>query len=189
MKCPSCDHQAPRADFGDPRRCPECGVFYHKALESPERKAVAAAGSSARSLAANVGSSGERIFFEMGGVKVTNARFIVTGQTYAMATVNSVKVAAKDVTPSNGVAVLMIGIAVFWLLMLVASESNYWIGYLMALALGAAGIWWASSIKRKTEYMIVLTTSSGETSALKSSIQSDIRVIEQALNDAIVSRG
>lgn len=32
MQCPSCDHEAPAADFGDPLRCPECGVFYEKAL-------------------------------------------------------------------------------------------------------------------------------------------------------------
>lgn len=189
MQCPSCEHLAPQADFGDPLRCPECGAFYRKALARLERKAGAVTNTGVPSLATNDGSSSERVFFEKDGVKVTNARFIVSGQTYAMASVNSVKVASKDVTPSSGVAVAMIVIAVFWLLILVASESSYWIGYLMALALGAAGIRWVSSIKRKTEYMIVLTTSSGETSALTSSIQSDISLIEQALNDSIVSRG
>lgn len=32
MQCPSCNHEAPAAEFGDPLRCPECGVFYEKAL-------------------------------------------------------------------------------------------------------------------------------------------------------------
>lgn len=32
MQCPSCEHEAPAAEFGDPLRCPECGVFYEKAL-------------------------------------------------------------------------------------------------------------------------------------------------------------
>lgn len=33
MQCPSCDHEAPQAAFGDPLRCPDCGAFYEKALE------------------------------------------------------------------------------------------------------------------------------------------------------------
>lgn len=32
MQCPSCDHEAPAAAFGDPLRCPDCGAFYAKAL-------------------------------------------------------------------------------------------------------------------------------------------------------------
>lgn len=33
MKCPSCEHEAPVADFGEPLRCPDCGIFYEKAVE------------------------------------------------------------------------------------------------------------------------------------------------------------
>ena len=33
MQCPSCDHTAPQADFGDPMRCPGCGAYYEKALK------------------------------------------------------------------------------------------------------------------------------------------------------------
>jgi len=43
----------------------------------------------------------EKIFMDAHGVKVTNARFIVHKQTYAMASVSSVKVGVTDVTPSN----------------------------------------------------------------------------------------
>lgn len=43
MQCPSCDHIAPTADFGDPLRCPDCGAFYEKALELKLRKAAPAA--------------------------------------------------------------------------------------------------------------------------------------------------
>lgn len=32
MQCPSCEHEAPQAEFGDPLRCPDCGAFYEKAL-------------------------------------------------------------------------------------------------------------------------------------------------------------
>ncbi|MGF6695221.1 membrane protein YdbS with pleckstrin-like domain [Metapseudomonas resinovorans] len=33
MQCPSCNHEAPAASFGDPLRCPDCGAFYEKALQ------------------------------------------------------------------------------------------------------------------------------------------------------------
>ena len=42
MQCPSCDHIAPTADFGDPLRCPDCGAFYEKALELKLRRAAPA---------------------------------------------------------------------------------------------------------------------------------------------------
>lgn len=41
MQCPSCDHEAPATDFGDPLRCPECGVFYEKALLLRHRQSSA----------------------------------------------------------------------------------------------------------------------------------------------------
>lgn len=32
MQCPSCDHEAPQEAFGNPLRCPDCGIFYEKAV-------------------------------------------------------------------------------------------------------------------------------------------------------------
>jgi len=37
MQCPLCSHEAPDGDFGDPAKCPACGVYYHKALANKER--------------------------------------------------------------------------------------------------------------------------------------------------------
>jgi hypothetical protein len=54
----------------------------------------------------------ERIFFEYGDVKVTNARFINGGQTYAMNNVTSVKPYEKKPSRIGGIVVLLIGIAV-----------------------------------------------------------------------------
>lgn len=43
MQCPDCGHQAPVADFGEPLRCPDCGIYYEKAVHL---KALEAARSS-----------------------------------------------------------------------------------------------------------------------------------------------
>lgn len=32
MRCPSCEVESPASDFGDPPRCPHCGLFYEKAM-------------------------------------------------------------------------------------------------------------------------------------------------------------
>lgn len=37
MQCPVCNHEAPQSDFGDPLKCPECGVDYNKALSAKQR--------------------------------------------------------------------------------------------------------------------------------------------------------
>lgn len=37
MQCPACSHEAPDNAFGEPAKCPACGVFYHKALANKER--------------------------------------------------------------------------------------------------------------------------------------------------------
>lgn len=34
MKCPVCNHEAEQINFGNPLRCPECGVLFEKAVEA-----------------------------------------------------------------------------------------------------------------------------------------------------------
>lgn len=41
MQCPSCEHEAAQASFGDPLRCPECGAFYEKAVALRLQKELA----------------------------------------------------------------------------------------------------------------------------------------------------
>lgn len=45
MQCPSCEHEAPQAEFGDPLRCPKCGAYYDKALKMKLSAALASAAS------------------------------------------------------------------------------------------------------------------------------------------------
>lgn len=42
MQCPKCDHQDTDAAFGDPAKCPSCGVYYAKALAHKQRMDAAA---------------------------------------------------------------------------------------------------------------------------------------------------
>ena len=81
----------------------------------------------------------EEVFFEQGSVKVTNARFIVNAQTYAMNGVTSVK---SNVVPPNRTGVLVaIGIG---LLMLFAGEGAM---RLVGLAVAGAAGWYLTQQK------------------------------------------
>ena len=132
----------------------------------------------------------EKVFFDVGGVKVTNARFIVNQQTYAMASVSSVKVSSTDRTPSKSGAVWT---CIFGALSLAASfgvtNDNSWLSAIGGIVLLAVGIIWYRSIKPKFEYKLILTTSSGENTALTSFDLKDIRRVEHALNEAVIFRG
>lgn len=37
MQCPNCNHVASEKEFGDPAKCPECGVYYAKAMAHQRR--------------------------------------------------------------------------------------------------------------------------------------------------------
>ncbi len=120
----------------------------------------------------------ERVFFEHEGVKVTNVRFIVPSQTYAMSGITSVRFFTQK--PSFLWPVLFFSIA---LLLLAGGKANVWtvgapamIGVLLLLL-------------RRPVYHVVLSTASGETRAMNAKNKGFISSVIEALNQAIVARG
>jgi hypothetical protein len=131
----------------------------------------------------------EQVFLESGTVKVTNTRFVVGAQTYAMSSVNSVKIAKIDLSPSNAFPGLLVAVGAIWLSVHIVTAPLDVAGHLVPLALLGGAIWWIWNTKEKYEYRLVLTTSSGETPVLASFRAGDILPVEKALTDAIVYRG
>ena len=117
----------------------------------------------------------EKTFFEYEGVRVTNTRFIVDGQTFAMNNITSVK--PLEQKPSRLLPGLLIVTGV-----LPAINGAY--GGLVLSAIG--GVWWAM---QKTVYHVMLHTAGGETSALKTFQKEYLQKVVTALNNAIVHRG
>lgn len=118
----------------------------------------------------------EKTFFEQGNVKVTNARFIVPSQTYAMSGITSVKFFTEK--PS-----LLWPIVAFLIALLaLAGNGNIWsVG--VPLAIGIL------LLLRKATHHVVLSSASGETRALASKDKEFISNVISGLNEAIVSRG
>lgn len=117
----------------------------------------------------------ETTFFEYEGVRITNTRFIVDGQTFAMNNITSVK--PLEQKPNRIIPGLLILIGI-----LVAVNGNT--DALLVALIGA--IWWAL---QKTVYHVMLHTAGGETSALKTHQKEYLQKVVTALNNAIVHRG
>jgi hypothetical protein len=130
----------------------------------------------------------EKTFYESDNIKVTSVRFIVNNQTYALSSVNSVRVSEVDTTSSYTAPALIAAGGIVWVLFLIAFKGRP-IYYLQPIALMVAGIYLLTRIKKNSEYRVVLTTSSGENAVLRSNEKQEIILVEKALNDAIVYRG
>src|SRR5450830_252333 len=116
----------------------------------------------------------EVIVLEEGNVKVTTARFVVDGQTYAMNGVTSVRQFEK--TPPI-ILPIIIGIVGFGTLFGQALVGLVIIGI-------AVAIW----KMMKASHSVILATASGASTALTSKDKGHIERVVAALNDAIVKR-
>lgn len=124
----------------------------------------------------------EKTFFEHGDVKVTNSRFIAGGQTYVMSNVTSVKSFVQKPDKVGGIVLLIIGL-VFVAIGLAATFLFY-----LGIVLVAVAAFVLNS-SQKSVYHVMLTTSGGEVSALKTYQLDYITKVVNALNEAIVHRG
>ena len=118
----------------------------------------------------------EQVFFNENGVLVTNTRFQLQGQMFAMAGVTSVGV-TKDVPSYNGPLVMgLLGIVLFALEVYLVG-----LGFLLF-----GGLWfWAL----KTEYHLTLTTAAGQQRVTSSKDEEFMASLRQALTNAIIHRG
>ena len=118
----------------------------------------------------------EKTFLNEAGITVTNARFIVSSQTYAMSGITSVKNSHEPPSRTGSTICGAIG-----LVLLILSAWLYG-----AVFVAVAVAFWFSE---KSRYHIVLATSGGELKALTREDAALVARVVQALNDAIVFRG
>ena len=125
----------------------------------------------------------EQILLARDGVKVTNSRFIVGGETYAMSGITSVS--SVEVRPSRGRPMILCVFAVLATVAGLARSSGLEVAVGL-LALGAGGFWLYG---QSALYSVELRTAAGEVTALTSNSEQRIREVVDAVNEAIVSRG
>ncbi len=125
----------------------------------------------------------EKVFYEDGANKVTNARFVAGAQTYALSGITSVRMAEeapkyKLHTMAGGALAIFAGFAQF---------SENFMGAIVLIAIGGALIWFGKNMK--ATYHVVTVSSGGESQALSSSDQTLISKIVNGITEAIVHRG
>lgn len=117
----------------------------------------------------------EQTFLNEGSVTVTNARFIVPSQTFAMAGITSVKNSEEPPKRSYPVICGIIGF------LCLSGAPVFGIGLLIV-----AVVWW---IGQKSNYHVLLATAGGEMKALSSTDGAFISKVVTAINEAMVARG
>jgi hypothetical protein len=127
--------------------------------------------------------SEERVFFQKSGIIVTNSRFVVDSQTFAMRHITSVQ--TKKETPPLTVPgyLMLLGIALA-LIGFVSGGVPLGVIGIAALLVGVYLAW-----NKKDTFKVVLTTSAGEVVAYEDHDGQLISEIVRSLNDAMAASG
>lgn len=121
----------------------------------------------------------EHTFFTNGAVTVTDKRFIVESQTYAISGITSVKFV--EIKP-NRVLPFVLLVGAILLLVKFSGGASIWHYMLVSLP----WIIWLAVQRRK--YTVTLTTASGEARALVSRKPKFVHQVIDSLNAAIIAR-
>lgn len=125
----------------------------------------------------------EKTFFHYEDVSVTNSRFMVGSQTFAMSNITSVQALKQDPKRFWPTVVIILG-GLYTLGSFAGDQTGS--GVVGLIVVAAAIYWW---IRKKPMYHVMLRTAGGEAKALSSEQKEYIEKVVQALNDAIVTRG
>ena len=124
----------------------------------------------------------EQVFFHEGNIAVTDARFILGNETYAVRSIASVM--AGEQKPARDWPILIglaaVGIAV-WAFFQESLSGYIWAG----LFLWVAGVW---AYLQSSTYHLSLRTSAGTLQVLSSKDGAFIRRVSDALNRAIIAQ-
>lgn len=137
-------------------------------------------------------STTETELFRFGSDLVTTQRAVLSGTTYAVRQINSVRM--ETVPPNRRPALILFaigGVALLWGVMLAADVSLLASSTLIALAIGAAciaaAIWlWKQA---KATHYVLLSTSSGEVKSVSSYDAAVVQRCVGAISDAVVRQG
>ena len=117
------------------------------------------------------------------GVRITGTRAIFNNTTYSMANISSIR--TNEVPPKRGGAIFTIILGIILLVIGASGDlSVLTVIGIIVLLIGILWVWKASG-----EYHLMITSTSGEVSALKSTNKDYINKVTHAMNEAIIHRG
>lgn len=125
----------------------------------------------------------EEIIYNDSNVSVSTSRIVISGTTYALRNITSVKMTFAPAKTGCAVALIVLGALI--LIVGLAQGGQTIIGALLGGAIvgGLGFLWFRSS---KADYFVTIASSSGEVRALTSKDKSYVEKIVAAINDAII---
>lgn len=117
----------------------------------------------------------EETLFEQESVKITNARFIVDGQTYAIRNLTSIKPVTEQPSRFTPILLIVVGLALTFVTPFIGLPVLLIAVYFLA--------------SQRMMHHIFLCTSAGEQKAFTTQSVSFFDDIVEALNNAIARRG
>ncbi len=134
----------------------------------------------------------ETEIFRAGSDIVTTQRALLSGTTYAVRQINSVRM--ETVPPNRRLPLILLaigGVALLWGVMLANDVSLFANSTLVAFGVGAAciaaGVWlWR---RAKATHYVLLSTSSGEVKSVYSTDEALIQRYVGAISEAVVRQG
>jgi Family of unknown function (DUF6232) len=129
----------------------------------------------------------EENIYSDNNVSITTARIIVSGTTYALRNITSVKMTATAGNPIIPVALIIVGGIVLsvGVVLIVADTFSSSLQFLIAGGLLFAGGLWCLRVVKPT-FPVTIASSSGEIRALSSRNRPYIETIVGAINEAII---
>ena len=131
----------------------------------------------------------EHIFFNEGGVFVSNSRAVIGGTTYSMSNITSVRKGSTP--PKQGCAILLLLagllVTIGSLLTFAEDVGAGVIMLLFGIGVAAAAAYWLRSLR--PTFHVVTASASGETQALSSQDEGLVDRVVSAVSEAIVHRG
>jgi membrane-bound ClpP family serine protease len=125
----------------------------------------------------------EEVIYSDSIVTVSTSRIVISGTTYALRNITSVKMTFAPAKTGCAIALIIVGAIV---LIGGFSQGSYGIlpGIVIGAIIGGLGFLWLQS--SKPDYFVTIASSSGEVRALTSKDKTYVEKIVGAINDAIV---
>ena len=133
-------------------------------------------------------SQDETIYYRDGSAIITNVRATVGGKTYALSDIKSVSAGKKHPGRWVGIIVAVVGIALAaYAATLLSGGGTAKIFLAVGAVIAIAGGYLA--ISPRTEYFVIIASSSGEAHALTSRDKERIAKVVAIINDARAKQG
>ena len=133
-------------------------------------------------------SQDETIYYRDGSAIVTNLRATVGGKSYALADITSVSAGQKHPGRWVGIILAVVGIAIAaFAASLIRGGGTAWLFVAVGVVIAVVGGYLA--ISPRTEYFVIIASSSGEAHALTSRDKERIAKVVAIINDARAKQG